>query len=67
MSNDIQSKRDSLLNAKGELKVGRRESSKNEDESLGRKTIWRGVLLGAIVVIAAIVVLSILGMNTSLG
>lgn len=64
MDND--EKRSQLLFAKGELRVGRRESVAPDAEKNAkhRRMIYaRGFALGAVVVIAVIVLLVILGSN----
>ena len=59
-------KRANLIHAKGELKVGRRPAPEPEDPRIKRRYYGWRIALGAVVVVAVVVLIMVLGANTSI-
>lgn len=66
MRNEQDEKRRSLASAAGVPQVGRRDAPEGEDPKKRRMIYVRGLILGAVVVAATLVIVAVVGANTPL-
>lgn len=66
-SSDVQDKRAQLVSAERHLQVGRREAPEPYDPRPKRMMYLRGIILGAIVVVAVLALILVCAPSVSLG